>query len=1140
MKKGKIIVFVLLALSLMAFIASFTTHRSPSDMPGIASKMSSQVDKKLSRLDDFAKQALEQERYEWLEMKDLPEDMVIYRYVFDTLQSWKNQFPLKNDNISSKAVVQVLSNPRVNLSSPLLDVKETPQLFNFGPSWYIVKCVNSEDGIAKIICGLRVDGNVAPLSSTEGYPVNVAGTPMFKLIGENQNAPSPLNISFVLAALAFLIAAGFAFLLTKRTLRNFFISSCGMLCGITAVYMWGRTASGAYELFSPMLYADRGLLYSLGALLLADVAIICICLSLYMVRKDLVHKVQSKPATALAICGIFLAIVAIACYVHLTLCSILRNSNVCLELYKLYQMTGYSILVLFFSTGVLLCIPVLLQLSRPAVFVITGLYFDTFSRIGRVVTASLIAVYMVTVPTILGFQKEKNRISVLSDRLAVERDIALELNLKGAEDGIATDMFISALTVLDGMESTIYNRVTDLYLPRIPQEYTSYVMVFNDSSDSKIASQRISERLNGTNPVFEGSRFMYRTTLSGMVEYTGVFQYFNERYGVSTVLLCLDSRQISVDKGYASLMDMVSPGKVTIPALYSYAKYKFGDLQVFRGDFPYSTSLNGSLYSKIYEEGLSDMTYDGYIHFINTISPDEVVIISRRILRPYFFLISVVFVGTIAFILLSMFVVLLRMKKFKWKMHLFKTRITWHLMGSLSITLALLTVVSAIFVYQRNEANLHRIMVDRLNAVQNLVQSGIRNSEPVLENVKENTGADVTLFSTQGVAVISTNPQVFDRMLVGTRVNSEAYDQIVFQNKRYCLIKEKFNGRQFYSMYAPVFGNDSRMLAILCTPYVEEAYDFEKDAFVHLMSILSVFFVLLILARLMTSTVLVRLFRPLGDMGLKMSSASLDSLELISYDRDDEISSLVQAYNRMVAELKDSSKKLAQAEREKAWSGMARQVAHEIKNPLTPMKLQIQRLIRLKSKNAPGWEDKLDEVSALLLEHIDILTVAADDFSTLAKLYTQEPVRFNIDKVLQEEIAMHNVSDNIRFDYMGLADTFIVGPKPQLTRVIDNLILNAVQAVGESDGSRIMVSLRNSVKEGYYDIVVEDNGLGVSEENIGKLFTPNFTTKSGGSGLGLAISKSILEGCEATVTYRKSFVLGGACFTITYPKNGTI
>jgi nitrogen fixation/metabolism regulation signal transduction histidine kinase len=225
---------------------------------------------------------------------------------------------------------------------------------------------------------------------------------------------------------------------------------------------------------------------------------------------------------------------------------------------------------------------------------------------------------------------------------------------------------------------------------------------------------------------------------------------------------------------------------------------------------------------------------------------------------------------------------------------------------------------------------------------------------------------------------------------------------------------------------------------------------------------------------------------------------------------------------------------------------MARQVAHEIKNPLTPIKLQLQRLIRMKENNNPKWEERFDEVSAVILEHIDILTETANEFSTFAKLYSEDPVKVDLDKTLRDQILIFDNRENIRIGYIGMGDAFVMAPRPQLIRVFVNLIANAVQAVeihqrelaekGVEFEGQVVIALRNSTVDGYYDIVVDDNGPGVTEENQSRLFTPNFTTKSGGTGLGLAICRNIIEKCEGTITYSKSFGLGGASFTVRLPK----
>jgi nitrogen fixation/metabolism regulation signal transduction histidine kinase len=221
-------------------------------------------------------------------------------------------------------------------------------------------------------------------------------------------------------------------------------------------------------------------------------------------------------------------------------------------------------------------------------------------------------------------------------------------------------------------------------------------------------------------------------------------------------------------------------------------------------------------------------------------------------------------------------------------------------------------------------------------------------------------------------------------------------------------------------------------------------------------------------------------------------------------------------------------------------------VAHEIKNPLTPIKLELQRLIRLKQKNNPAWEEKFDKVAAVILEHIDILSDTANEFSTFAKLYSEPPTLLDLDKVLKDQLLIFDNKENVKISYVGMEEALVMAPKPQLIRVFVNLITNAIQAVeirqrelGEDGNAafegKVMIFLRNSTREGYYDIVVDDNGPGVSEENLSKLFTPNFTTKSGGTGLGLAICRNIIEKCNGEISYQKSFVLGGASFTVTIP-----
>ena len=372
---------------------------------------------------------------------------------------------------------------------------------------------------------------------------------------------------------------------------------------------------------------------------------------------------------------------------------------------------------------------------------------------------------------------------------------------------------------------------------------------------------------------------------------------------------------------------------------------------------------------------------------------------------------------------------------------------------------------------------------------------------------------------------------------LGYRMREDPYYQLHYENEGYYIYKERVGKRVIYMLYAPIVGANGDVIAYISSPYTDNGRDFQLDALMHAFNVIVVFLILLIISSFSVSYFVDKTFMPLSVMSRTMRSGKLEKLENLGYNNDDEIMDIVNSYNRMVDDLRGNAKVLAQAERDKAWSEMARNVAHEIKNPLTPMQLQIQRVQRLKAAGDPAWQEKFDVMAGVLLDHIHVLTETANQFSDFAKLYSEDPVDVALDDMLREEVALYDNRPGVEFEYLGLPDVVVSAPRPQLIRVFVNLLNNAVQACEDREDGRVAVSLRNGSSPDFYEIVIEDNGPGVSEENIDKLFTPKFTTKSSGSGLGLSICRSILERCGASIIYSRSFRLGGACFTILYPKS---
>ena len=1169
-------VLVLLSAFILLWATEFT--KAPGDTDQAAGRVQKVLNAKMAVLNGYITDALEGDRSQWMSLDDLPADMVIYRYLSDTLQSWDHTFTLLNDEVGPKLLIHNLTNPRNNLSSPFHDVRESASFLNIGQSWYLVKSVL--DGNCRIIAGLEVMSSldnrnphginpdfhlgdsffITPLSTNGGSSVYADGEPQFKVMQETFRDSSVMYSYLVWIALVLFAAALLTLLSGHRTLRLFWVVVALLFAAMALMYVWGFKAQSSSILFSPSLYADGPVFYSLGAVLLINLFILSLVFCLYLVRTGIFRYLKDRSGfnghlVALSVLTL-LFIIGILVYLHTTFCSIARNSNIVLELYRLNELSLNTAIVYLSFISLLLCLPLLIQFLRPAAKTLFGWRYDAFSPFSRMLLAALAGVYFLLVSANIGFGKEEDKVEVWANRLSVGRDIALELQLRQVENSIANDFFIASLSLLPNAGATIANRLSDNYMNTISQDYDVSVILMDQNVTDPAIRSFITERARSGVKIHENSRFVYTTTVSGHPYYSGMFTYFNPRYGVSYMLVGVEPKMNKEYGGYAFLLDIAAPGTVVIPSRYSYAKYKDRNLVSFKGDYPYPTLMSGEIQQAV-ADGTSLMVLNGYQHFLNDVDENETVIISRKVENVLSYFVTGIFIALFAFLCFS----LMAMSRRRFRMFeksYFKNRITSILMVSLIVTLIAMAIVSVFFVYQRNDANKQKMMSDKVNSLQAMLASGFRfvndyrevvpsDLTMLMDNAGNMAKADITLYSPLGKAFKSTAPDVFDRMLLSDRINEDAFEAIVYKHRRYFINKEMLGSKKYYALYAPLMNEKGDIVAILSSPYTDENYDFEMEAVMHSITVISVFLILLLLARFMAVTVVDKMLKPIVTIGRRMNRTSIDNLERITYDRDDEISTLVNAYNLMVDDLEKSTKQLAQAERDKAWSSMARQVAHEIKNPLTPMKLQLQRLIRLKSRNAPGWEDKFDEVANVVLDHIDILTDTANEFSTFAKLSTEQHSLIDVDALLKEEISMFDNKDNIEFSYFGIDGATVMGPKPQLTRVFVNLITNAVQALeihqqevleseGEAPKGRIMVSLRNSSADGFYDIVFEDNGQGVTPENQSKLFTPNFTTKSGGTGLGLAICRSILDRCDAEIFYSKSFALEGACFTVRYPK----
>lgn len=1170
-------------LAIAFFLVSRTGSSPDNHASRVAERVERSIEARLRLLDMYLHKAQETVADGFMTVNDLPEDMVIYRYVNDSLQSWCHQFSVINDDISAKLLFQRLTNHKNSIVSPLADVTEELSYMNLGPKWYIVKSVETSGG-GKMIAGIEIQNSlvqdnhrkengvnpllrfprnysIATLNSSNGSVVSIHGKPLFKIVYETDYAsPSFDNSLLRWISLLFFAVASVLFLAGHRTFRTYVMVLSVLTILLITSFVWGYRIETSSSVFSPTLYADGPLFFSLGALLLLNTFITLVNICTYLVRRRVQTLLRNNEKTYrrnTIICGlaIFLVIVATCVYTHVSVKSLILNSSITLELYRWNTGIPYTAAVYVSYAGVLLSILLLFQMLRPLVLLCTGRTYNVFSRKPLAVFAFLWALYMTVTSSLIGFRKEQDRVLLWANRLAVDRDLSLEIQLRSIENEITSDQLIATLVGMDNAESMILNRVSEYYLSRIRQSYDIDVLIASDEDRKSLA---YFNNVAGSGvPIADGSSFLFLTDSNGNSSYAGIFLFYRKSFGLKRMLLMIEPNSNMEDRGYHSIMgNYTKPGSVSIPPVYSYARYSAGKLSSFKGNYPYPTisSQLGDEFDRVPDSKV--IRQKGSVHFMHLIDEQDMIVISRPVRTSMVFFTSFSYLFLAVTLLLQLFVRGRRNSSFR--SNYFRTRINTILFVSSCLILVSMTIISVLFVYKRNEVNMYNLMSSKINTVQALVEDQVRhvyswrelrNQEFTLEIEKlgNTTKSDISLYTPEGKVFHSTMPEVFEKMVVGSRMSEDAYYNIRHQHQRFYISRETVSGRTLWSLYAPIFNDAGDLIAIIAVPYTEKSFDFRREALFHAAMIINFFLLLLIGSLLFSTREVNSMFAPLLEMGRKMKSADINNLEYIVYKREDEISSLVDAYNRMVRDLSDSTRQLAQAERDNAWSQMARQVAHEIKNPLTPIKLELQRLIRLKQKGNPSWEEKFDKVSEVVLEHIDILTDTANEFSTFAKLYSEEPVLLDLDRILKDQLLIFDNKDNINISYLGMEEAYVVAPKPQLIRVFVNLITNAIQAVEmrqreiEAEGEerlvgKVMIYLRNSTTDGYYDVVVDDNGAGVKDENVDKLFTPNFTTKSAGTGLGLAICRNIMEKCGGRIGYKRSYSLGGASFTVTIPK----
>lgn len=375
---------------------------------------------------------------------------------------------------------------------------------------------------------------------------------------------------------------------------------------------------------------------------------------------------------------------------------------------------------------------------------------------------------------------------------------------------------------------------------------------------------------------------------------------------------------------------------------------------------------------------------------------------------------------------------------------------------------------------------------------------------------------DIHVYDLNGNILGSSTPELFDQGLVSTHIAPEPF----FSNASTLIQYEHIGDMRYLAGYTELLNGSYLRIGYIAVPMFLSADELNAATDAFSAKLLPPILIALLCAILLSAIISRELTQSLVGLSEKMKHFKIGRRDnRLVYEYKDEIGQLVQHYNEMVDELERSAELLAKSEREGAWKTMARQIAHEINNPLTPMKLTLQQLQRMKQKGGEQFDEYFNKSTLLLIEQIDQLSHIAQSFSSFAKMPEVCTTEVDIAQKLSSVISLfRNNQEEVPIRYIGPDNGIMTyADEEQISQVFNNLIKNALQAIEKKEDGDIIIIM----KELSHTIMisVSDNGCGIPEDMQDKVFRPNFTTKSTGMGLGLPISKNIVEGSGGTIRF---------------------
>lgn len=797
------------------------------------------------------------------------------------------------------------------------------------------------------------------------------------------------------------------------------------------------------------------------------------------------------------------------------------------------------------------------------IFLFSIIRFELFQNIFRLGLDTFLTFFYASLVTaiiagISTFQTEQERLIQSKIRFAnqnlIENDVMTEFFLGDVFSRVNNDLFIQN-RLADPLLSKdpVETKIRKIYLDNYFDQFEVMIRFFSPSG------QQLQGLADGVDLGDLQQQFVksdYATSVRDLYfirgkettasnKFVAFIPVVRDNNLLGTIFLELNQLRIQPGSVYPRLLLDRKYAEKLDPLSYDYAVFRDGELLRSSGTFNYNQVefLEKLDRNQLFENGIR---FEGYHHF-GLKNGDEVLVLSSPTisLSQFFGNISLFFV---AFVFLTFLAILLNtlLKGYRDFEFNYSTKLQLYLNFAFFFPIIIISIITVGLLGGSYRDDLNRQYIEKASLIRSNLGAFFNNQNPEnvdrdLLNEEVNTlantvASDIHLYTPEGYLESTNRPNIFDKKILSPWINPAAMSGILEKNQIQLLIDEQIGKLRYQTVYLAVPSQvDQSIIGILAVPFFESETELNSLISDVLSNIFNAFVVIFILFLIVSSFVSKNLTLPFKLLTQKLKTTNLENNEPMYWASKDEIGLLVNEYNNMLFKLEASKKVLASTEKESAWREMAKQVAHEIKNPLTPMKLTLQHLLRLDQEGKLQDQEKLRKSLETLIHQVDALSGIASSFSTFAKMPLPKNERMNFKGVVQKVLELFQNDKRIRLDFRD--DSFtdvitIMGDDKLFGRVISNLIINGIQAMKPDTIPHIKIWLWMTEQAVFLEIT--DNGKGIPIELRDKIFIPNFSTKSTGSGLGLAIAKSGVETAGGKIWF-DSEIGKGTTFYLTFP-----